>query len=347
MGVKILTVRDIGRHARSGRPLPYPSPLRADLCDGHIRAVRRYFRWFCASLWLAGVGGSGALLVRWLPQLLPIFLAAVVVGIVASVGLWTKGVSRHRAVLAAYGVETDNTGKPVPTPSQIAARHRRKVERLDLRTEASRALLWYWSISAVGLVTALGYAAYLAHETDPFNYRESPWWIFAAVLVGGLTELAVGMWALDVSMKRVALAGGPQDPQDRYGGCALVAVTLLCVAASLAGQADRISDEPLATVDTQVVCYETNHGRSKECLASWEYDGRTYSRRVSASLGEGPRQIEISAADPYVVLTGADIPVRRYGVWVVAPVALAGGVHWLLRSIALTRRLRRAARSTG
>jgi hypothetical protein len=60
-----------------------------------------------------------------------------------------------------------------------------------------------------------------------------------------------------------------------------------------------------------------------------------------------PRQVEVSAADPYVVIIGQDTTVKRYSVWVAAPVALVSCVHWLRGSVALTRRLRRAARGPG
>jgi hypothetical protein len=87
-------------------------------------------------------------------------------------------------------------------------------------------------------VIALGYAAYIVHISDPFDYRGPPSWIPGAVFVGCVTGLVVAAWALRAIMGRVALAGGPQDPEDRYGALALAAVTVLCVAAGWVVQVD-------------------------------------------------------------------------------------------------------------
>lgn len=259
-----------------------------------------------------------------------------------------EGVSRHRAVLAAYGVKTDATGKPVLTPSQIAARRRQeaeRLERLERRTEAARALQWYWSISAVALATTLGVTVSIVRDADPFNRVESPWWLQVAVFVVGLAVLVGAQLGMNTIMKRVVLAGGPQDPRDRHGGWVLVALAALCIAAGWAIRADRIADEPVVAVDSQVSCYLA--GRNYQCRASWDYDGHGYGGQVPTSLGEGPRQIEISAAHPYVMITGQDEPLTRYSVWIAGLLVLVSGARWLSRSLALTRRLRRAARGNG
>jgi hypothetical protein len=185
----------------------------------------------------------------------------------------------------------------------------------------------------------------IAYDTSPFNHRDLPWWASIPVLGWATALFVVAPLLLEVIMDRVARAGGPQDPQDRHGCWVLVGVGLLCVAAGWAIDVVRITDDPVATVDAQFNCVDL--GRSRTCFASWEYDGRTYGRRVPTWSGEGPRQIEISAADPRVMITGTDTPIGRYSVVVVAPVALGGSVRWLRRSIALTRRLRRAARGAG
>ncbi|MFC5232233.1 hypothetical protein [Pseudonocardia zijingensis] len=334
-----LTVWEIGRYAKPGRR--YPSPLPAHLRDVHVRAARG-FGWSAVAgvlLGLAGFVGLSALHARFVTASLTALIAGVLL-----VSLTATGYARHSAVLKAYGVELDALGRPEPTRSELVARRREQAVGLDLRTEASRALRWYWSISAVGLGTTVGVMVFTGQDLSPYNRHESPWWVHVGLVGAGLL-VAVGLGrALHVLMERVALAGGPPDPGDRRGGWTLVVVALLCVTISWAVHLGRIADEPVATVDAEVGC---TRGRIDRCWASYEYAGSHYRERVSPHIAPGPRQLEISSAHPHVVITGEDNPFTRYGIWVLTPVALACGARWLSRSVELTRRLRRAARGEG
>ncbi|GAA0946730.1 hypothetical protein GCM10009559_45310 [Pseudonocardia zijingensis] len=66
-------------------------------------------------------------------------------------------------------------------------------------------------------------------------------------------------------------------------------------------------------------------------------------RELSPGLGREPRQLEVVASYPDVVITGEYLPLRRNAVWFDAPVALAACVLRLRRSIVMVHRLRGAA----
>jgi hypothetical protein len=158
------------------------------------RAFGRYLLWG----YLVGTPGFLALFVplAWHSGTALLILgggiAALAAATAAMVPLW-KTIGRHRAVLAAYGIETSIYGQVLPTPEEAASRRARAAQGLDLRTEARRALRVYRRVVGFSVALVAGFWGVTVPALLPAERNSSAlaWGLPSAMVAGLVLALVV------------------------------------------------------------------------------------------------------------------------------------------------------------
>jgi hypothetical protein len=335
------------RVAAAGLPYPYPSPLPSDARKAHEQAARR------ASERAAKLGAylilpaTPALIVglawRSGPGLLLLVggAAALAVGLLLGISQGLR-LERHRAVLTAYGIATDNTGAIKPSSKERAARARRAAIGTDLRAEARRALGVYRATLAICTALVIGNAVLSVLALGPVDDDQG------LAVVGIVSVAVIGLvigTVLSRALRKVRVAS--EEKLTFPHGAGVLVFVLAIATGGFAGEAvhsvnlDRETARPASGYVTSC----NSSGRRTMCHGVWDVDGHVYSGEVPFDRADIGRRVEfdVSTNDPSIVTTQEDRESKRLRVWGWGILATAIAAGWQRMARTSLRKLRTAA----
>jgi hypothetical protein len=253
----------------------------------------------------------------------------------------SRRLERHRAVLAAYGIATANTGTIQPSRRERAAQARRAAIGIDLRAEARRALRIYRTTIVVCTALAIGNAILAITVIGPVDNNERV--LLAIVACNAVIGMALGA-VLSKALRRVHIAS---EEKLAFGNGAGVVVFMLGIITGVfAGEAvhsmnlDRETARPVSGIVTSC-----DSGRQTTCHGVWETDGHVYSGVVPFGRSDIGRRVEfeVSTNHPHIVTTQDDSTEKRFSVLVWGALLTAIAAVWCRMARTLSRTLRSAA----
>jgi hypothetical protein len=335
------------RVAAAGLPYPYPSPLPSDVRKAHEQAARRAWESAAKLGAYLGIPATLALIVggawRSGPGLLLLVGGAAGLAVVLLVGIPRgRRLERHRAVLTAYGIATDNTGAIRPSSRERAARARRAAIGTDLRAEARRALRVYRATLAVCTALVIGNAVLSILALGPVDDDQGL--AAAGVVSAAVIGLVIGT-VLSRALRKVRVAS--EEKLTFPYGVGFLVFVLGIATGVFAGEAvhsvnlDRETARPASGYVTSC----NSSGRRTMCHGVWDVDGHVYSGEVPFDRADIGRRVEfdVSTNDPGIVTTQEDGMSKRLRVWGWGMLAIAIAAVWQRMARTSLRKLRTAA----